>query len=227
MFTVKPSYPAGISRRVFFIGAVAYSVSAINALANELQFDQAFSSRGEPPALHYQVTTESKGVQHRLEVWRDGDRRLKRRTDDAMEIYVVRKARDGEFQLSALDLKKRIHTRIDRTNLFRIGNFTDWYDLAHGLKHPTGSYQLDRSPPVEGRPAALERCSWYDLNQQGRITHVCWSETNRIPLLILSGEGTVLWRVTALDRKPVPEAVFAIQDAGYIQNNANRDIEGD
>ena len=120
---------------------VAAAVS-LNVPAKEPTFEQIFSEKGEPSALHYQAVFTAKGAEHHLEVWRDGEQRLKRRTDEAIETYAFRKPGDPEFHMSILDMKKRIHTRIDRTNLYRIGNFTDWFDLAHGLKHPMGEYRV-------------------------------------------------------------------------------------
>ncbi|HTN51069.1 MAG TPA: hypothetical protein VML50_01595 [Anaeromyxobacter sp.] len=198
------------------------------ARGEELAFDQAFSTRGEPAALHYAVVfTSPRGEEHRLEVWREGDRQVRRRTDEALETYAFRAPADPEFHLSILDRKRRIHTRIDRTNLYRIGSFTDWFDLAHGLRHPLGAYRLARAPAPEGAPPAVEGCRWYDLAQGGRTTHVCWSPRSRIPLLIQAEDGRLSWRVTAVDRGPIPPSTFEIHDEGYVRNDANADVERD
>lgn len=205
---------------------VAVAVS-FDAPAKELKFEQAFSDKGEPVALHYQADFTSKGAKHQMEVWRDGDQRVKRRTDDAIETYAFRKSGDSEFHMSILDLKKRIHTQIDRTNLYRIGNFTDWFDLAHSLKHPMGEYKIAKSQAPDGAPKAIEACQWYDLNQNSQTTYICWSTQNRIPLLIQAQHGEVVWRVTNLDRKTIPAKTFEIHDKGFIHNDANQDIERD
>ncbi len=202
-------------------------VVSLNLSANELKFEQIFSDKGEPPSLHYLAEFSSKGTQHQLELWRDGERRLKRRTDDSVEIYAFRKPDDSEFRLSILDLKRHIHTRVDRTNLYRIGNFTDWFDLAHGLKHPKGVYQLVPASAPQGETKPLTACQWYDLTQQQRTTHVCWSLKKHIPMIIQAQNLEVLWRVTALDQKPVLETHFVIHDEGFVQNDANQDIEND
>ena len=129
--------------------------------------------------------------------------------------------------MSILDRKKRIHTRIDRTNLYRIGNFVDWFDLAHGLRHPKGEYRIATAQAPEGGPKAISSCLWYDLIQDGHITHICWSEKSRLPLVIQGQRGEVLWRVAALDLKPIPTRIFEIHDEGFIRNDANQDIERD
>lgn len=205
---------------------VAAAVS-LAAPAKGLSFEQVFSEKGEPRTLHYEAIFTAKGAEHQLEVWRDGDRRLKRRTDEAIETYAFRKPGDAEFQMSVLDRKKRIHTQIDRTNLYRIGNFTDWFDLAHGLKHPMGEYRVAKAQAPDGAAKAITACQWYDLTQGGRTTHICWSAQSRLPMVIQGQNGEVLWRVAALDRKPIPEKTFEIHDEGFIRNDANQDIERD
>lgn len=132
---------------------------SLHALAKEPTFANVFSTKGEPTTLHYDAVFEAKDGEHRLEVWRDGDRRLKRRTDESVETYVFRKAGDPEFRMSILDRKRRIHTVIDRTNLYRIGNFTDWFDLAHGLRHPKGEYKLAKAAAPDGRRRPSKRAS--------------------------------------------------------------------
>ena len=206
--------------------AAAVSVD-VSAATSERTFEQVFNDQGEPSALHYQVVFTSEGAEHRLEVWRDGSRRLKRRTDETIETYAFRKPGDPEFHMSILDMKKRIHTRIDRTNLYRIGNFIDWFDLAHGLKRPMGKYRVAKAQPPDGVPKAIDACQWYDLIQGERTTHVCWSMQSRLPLVIQPRGGEVVWRVVALDRKPIPAKTFEIHDEGFVRNDANRDIEND
>lgn len=205
----------------------AASCVAYGAFAKDLTFDKVFSDKAEPSSLHYQATYQNQRGEHQLEVWRDGQQRLKRCTDDSLETYATRAAGDTEFQMSVLDLKKKIHTRVDRTNLYRIGNFTDWYDLAHGLRHPKGDYQLAAIAAPVNAPKALDACRWYGLTQQERTTQICWSERSRIPLLILDQDGKAVWTVTKVERRPISSKVFVINDEGFIKNDANQDIEKD
>jgi len=205
---------------------VAVAVSP-NVPAKELKFEQVFSVQGEPGTLHYQVDFAANGAEHRLEVWRDGDRRVKRRTDEAIETYAFHKPGDPEFHMSILDLKKRIHTQVDRTNLYRIGSLTDWFDLAHGLKHPFGEYQIAKAKEPSDAPKTIEACQWYDLTQGTGTTHICWSAQSHVPLTIQMPDGKVVWRVVALDRKPIASKLFEIHDEGFIRNDANKDIDSD
>ena len=205
---------------------VAAAVSQA-AQAKEPTFEEVFTTKGEPRALHYQATFSAKGSEHQLEVWRDGDRRLKRRTDKAIETYVFRQPGSTEFQMSILDNKKKIHTRVGRTNFYRIGNFIDWFDLAHGLKHPVGAYRIAKAQAPDGAPKAVKSCQWYDLTQKNRTTHICWSAQNCLPMAIQAESGEVVWKLTSVDMKPIPAKTFEIHDEGFVRNDANEDIEGD
>ncbi len=225
MKSTLPCSQGGLGLRLATLCVAA--AFSMNAQAKELTFEQAFSAKGEPRTLHYQAAFSAKGAEHHLEVWRDGDQRLKRSTDQAIETYVVRKSGDPEFHMSILDMKKRIHTRIDRANLYRIGNFTDWFDLAHGLKHPTGEYHVVKAQAPAGAPKTFQDCQWYDLTQGQRTTHVCWSTQSHLPLVIQAQDGKVAWKVSDMDSKPIPNKTFEIHDAGFVRNDANQDIEND
>lgn len=194
--------------------------------AGDLTFEVAFATRGEPAALHYVAAYTSGGAVHRVEVWRDGDRRVRRCTDDAVETYGSHAPGEAEFRLSVLDLRRRIHTQVDRSGLYHLGRFTDWFDLTHALRHPQGAYRLTRAAVPRGAPAALDRCDWYALTQGDRTTHVCWSRRDRVPLLIVA-DGAAVWRITSLNRGPIPAGTFDVRDQGFVRNDAGADIEQD
>ena len=132
--------------------AAALLAAAGPAGAKSLRFQDVFRDRGEPASLHYSVAYRSGGAVHRMEVWRDGDRRLRRNTDQAITTFAFHQPGEAGYQLSILDRQKRVHTRIDRTNLYRIGEFTDWFDLAHGLRHPRGDYAPGQNGLRRGHP---------------------------------------------------------------------------
>ncbi|MFT4174949.1 MAG: hypothetical protein QM639_20430 [Rhodocyclaceae bacterium] len=224
------NHTQAMHRRGMTLRLATFCVAAatvFSAQAKEQTFEEAFSTRREPAALHYEVQVFSRGAPHHLEIWRDANRRLRRKTDGDTDLYAFKEQGDSDFRLSILDHKRHIHSLVDRTNLARLGTFTDWYDLGHGLRHPIGDYHLTPGTAPDTAPQAVADCQWYDLTANQRTSHICWSAQLKIPLMIMSSDKVVMWRVTAVDRKPIPAATFAINDAGYVRNDANEDIEND
>ena len=156
------------------LGVVAFAAAPGAAAVPALSFDKVFATAGEPAALHYKVMFVGTGGIHRMEVWRDHDRRVKRVTDQSIESFGTHRPGDPGYRLTFLDRKRRISTTIERTNLYRVGNFTDWFDLTHGLRHPKGAYRLTAGSSPARMPASIAACTWYDLAEGGRTTHICW-----------------------------------------------------
>ncbi|NML42744.1 hypothetical protein HHL11_03205 [Ramlibacter sp. G-1-2-2] len=212
--------------RVPALAAALLATAAAAAPERALRFDEAFAEA--PVSLHYQAEYQARGASHQLEAWVDRGLRLKRVTDGQVESYAVRaSAHEPEYRMTVLDLRRRISTRIDRSNLFRIGSFTDWFELAHALRHPRGDYQLARVSAPAGAGKPLAACDWYQLTQEGRASKVCWSQAAALPLSIVSDEGQEVWRVTQLQRGPVRASVFEVHDRDFVRNDANGDIEKD
>ncbi len=180
---------------------------------------------GEPASLHYRAVYLAAGAPHQLEVWRDGDRRLRRVTDRRTTTLISHVPGNAEFGMTVVDPVKRVVTTINRTNLYRLGNFTDWFDLGHGLRHPKGTYRLlAAAAPKQGSPA-IAACGWYDLVASARTTSVCWSRDLRLPLVIVAG-GKTVWRIASVDRV-VPGDVFSVPSRGFVRVDANRDLDKD
>jgi hypothetical protein len=215
------------SRSLVLCTAAAAVFSAPCSSAAAPDFDHVFSTRGEPAATHFQATYLAGAAEHHVEVWRDGERRIRRRTDDKAESFATRKAGGPDYRLAVLDLDRKIRTDIDRDNLYRIGQFTDWFDLGHGLRHPKGDYRLVPAATPHGAGHPIGACTWVALVQGQQTTHVCWSALAKLPLLIQAADGRTVWRVTHVDHKTIPDKVFAIHDEGFIRNDANADIERD
>lgn len=210
------------------LGMNAWAVSADTPLNSSLNFDSVFSDLHEPASIHFQAAYFVGPDEHRLELWRLGETRLRRRTDDVLETYLVRKPNDVDYQMIVLDRNRKISTRIDRTHLYQIGNFTDWFDLAHGLKHPQGSYQLAKIAAPAGSTKPVAYCDWYSLLVSGRESRICWSRKYRLPLLIYTGpQSQLVWQMQSLSTEPVNIAEFAFDDTGFVENDANQDIERD
>jgi hypothetical protein len=205
--------------------AAAPSGAAVDA-PTSLDFATMFSAKGEPAFLHYGVMFVSKGAVHRMTLWRDHDRLLRRDTDGAITTFAVHTPGDPAYRMIVLDRKRRISTRISRESLYRIGSFTDWYDLTHGLRHPRVAYTLNAGAAPAAMPRVPSPCAWYDLAQGGHVTHICWDAQARLPELIVSG-GHLVWRVVSADRKPIAASVFVVDDKGYVHDDADHDIDKD
>ena len=203
------------------------SAAAGTAAGTALRFETVFATAGEPRTIGFTATYVVRGTPHVVQVWRDGGVRLKRVTDGGVTTLVVRKTDDPEFRMTVVDPKKHTVTTIDRTNLYRLGNFVDWFDLAHGLRHPHGAYTLASGAVPHGVAPSIGRCTWYDLTNGPATTHVCWSTNDRLPLTIAGASGTVVWRVTAIDRRPLAADTFRVADTGFVHVDANRDIDRD
>ena len=219
----------GVSRSIVrALGLGAAAVALLGAAPRPLRFEQVFGTIGEPARLHFRVLYQGAGGVHRLEVWRDGTRRLRRDTDGgALTTFVLARPADGGYRLILLDARRKLRTDVDRDNLYRQGNFTDWFDLAHGLRFPKANYTLALTRRGPQTAASVRPCTWYDLNEGGRVIRICWDKASRLPLLITTEAGRLVWRVTAIDTAPLPPATFAIRDQGYIRNDADRDMEKD
>ena len=213
-----------ITSRAFLLAGI---MVAAGSQAADLDFDKTFQTTGEARQLHYRATYAVDGTAHQVEVWRDGDQRLKRRTDDKLETHVFKRAKQTEWQMVVLDLPRKIRTDIDRSNLYRIGHFTDWFSMSHALARPIGAYRLTALSAAPGNEQALSACRWYALERNSVLSHVCWSGQWRLPLLITDAAGKTQWKVTAASKHALPAAAFALNDAGFVHNDANADIQTD
>jgi hypothetical protein len=209
-----------------FVGLALASTYSM-ASATGLDFDRTFDTQHEPPQISYVATYRAGAEEHRVEVWRDREVRIKRRTDDAIETYLERPRDDDEWTMTMLDLKRRIRTDVDRTNLFRIGHFVDWFSEAHALARPRGSYDLHATNIAVRDAKPIVACDWYELVQVSRSTKICWSKSLDVPLVIVDGRGRVVWRVTRIESRSLAANAFDIDDRGFVRNDANADIQGD
>ncbi|MGI4732526.1 MAG: hypothetical protein ACRYFW_12380 [Janthinobacterium lividum] len=206
----------------------AVAVAGATGAAPGADFDTVFSAAGEPAYLHAEVRFVDRGTAHRMALWRDHERRVLHVTDARITTLATR-TRGAGYDLVVLDHVRRTSTRISRDNLYRIGDFTDWFDMGHGLRHPRGPYALapTAGPVPATLPATPAPCRWYDLSQAAGVAHVCWDGRDRLPLLIATAAWVPMWRVVAIDRSAIPAGRFVLDDRGYVRNDADRDVEGD
>jgi hypothetical protein len=225
MNSIEDLFGSRISRAVLFL-TLAFPAMGSFA-AGGLDFDKTFNDKGEPRTMHYRAIYSLNGTNHQVEVWRDRDQRLKRRTDDTIETFIFKPAMETEWRMVVLDLKRKIRTDIDRTNLYRIGHFTDWFSLSHSLTRPTGQYRLKALDKPMAGETPVAPCRWYSMTRSGWESKICWSNAMRLPLLVLGPDETVQWRVTEFDSKPIALIAYQINDHGFVRNDANDDIQAD
>ena len=224
--------PSANNIRALAVGAAllcAAFAPAAQAGAKAATFASVFDTRGEPAALYYRATFAGKDGPHTVQVWRDGQTRLRRKTDEAIDTYVTRSADDpSAYQMTVVDYRKRITTRIGRDNLIRLGHMSDWFDLAHGLRYPVGAYRLTPAAAPADAPAPVSACHWYALTQGSNTHRICWSAREHLPLLIWSDQAaSAVWQVTQVERRPIGDVDFALHDAGFVRSDANADLDGD
>lgn len=210
------------------LACAAAAAAFVPAFASGLDFDRTFAAGPEPRQSHYVATYRLGGTeQHRVEVWRDRDLHVKRRTDDRIEIHVTKPAGDVEWTMVVLDLKRKIATRVERTNLLRIGHFTDWFGLSHSLARPAGAYELAAITRNAPRVEPVAPCRWYRLTQGGRASRICWNAAHHLPLVVVDGGDDVKWKIVELDSRPLPAGTFAVDDRDFVRNDADQDIHAD
>ena len=195
---------------------------------DSLDFEQTFSVKDEPAQVHFVAEYGQGSQRHRLEVWRDAERRLLRRTDQRLQTLAWRGTDAADLRLVQLDLTRKIRTDIDRTALARLGQWVDWFGLAHGLNRPKGPYRLTQSTPhpaPNGQPVAP--CQWLRLEQGPQTSFICWSSSLKLPLLLMDDSARVIWRVRRFDTQPIAASLYEINDDGFVRNDASADINAD
>jgi len=195
------------------------------ARAGEDLFEQAFGIDGEPNWLHYQAEYSDARGPHRIEIWRDHNIRVKRVTDDRIELIAKQNGEDIRFRVA--DLQRHRVTIVDRSNLIRIGLFADWFSQAHWIAKPAGAYALVLLGSSE--QALGHRCLAWRLTQapDGEPIDVCWSTELKIPLVVRDASQRVIWRVTALDRSPIADVAFAPVEHDAVHTDMNADFSPD
>jgi len=231
--------------RLAALAAWVYSGVALGAAA-PAPGAEAFDVSAEAPAVHLLARYRGgDGRWHRLEAWRRGETFVHRRTDDGSDLYVeADPAYAGHYRYRVLDPRRKVLIEVDRTNLLRIGVFSDWFSLAHLIKPPAAGVRVEAVPPpavlaqADGAAldAAMPACEWLRLlPQPGAVDaplDVCWSKTYAVPVRV---------QVAARDDE-APALLMALESAqtvdaasdallppplapGYSYIDANADID--
>jgi len=215
-------------RSAIYSSVVLLQMSSLVHATSQGDFDRIFSAKNEPKSVYFLASYVTKTGDHQLEVWRQADQ-LRRKTDTSSDAFVTKKPGPEDWSMVILDHQKKIASQIDRMSLLKIGSFTDWYDLGHGLTRPFGPHVVMESKSVPKiKVSPIEPCTWYDLTQKGLTSQVCWSNRVKLPLLIVGNDHqTITWRIQTLKTDPIRREIFLVNDKGYIRNNASKDIMDD
>lgn len=194
-------------------------------------WETAFSTRTSPKAIHFRASyADGAGKAHALEVWREGDERLRRDTDGKMSLYVKKRA-GGEYEYEVIDRENKTRVEVSRTNLYRIGVFSDWPSLATNLTKPPGAVTL-----TVGKRGTLRTkigdCRWIRVEAPpAPAREICWSSALALPLAIERDLGEARFaRELTVDEVStrIPDgSVFQAPRDGFFEVDANRDIRGD
>jgi len=195
------------------------------------EWEAAFPTRAAPQQVHFRaVYRDDFGGTHRLEVWRQADLRLRRRTDEAIDLYVEKSA-SGEYLYRLIDHDRKILIHADRTALYRIGVFSDWIGLAHVLNIPRGGYRVTEA--ARQSPASLRgECVWKRLElvmPALSTSEICWSSRWGLPLEIGTQSEQDGWESRFAVQQvgsfaPGPE-IFAVAREGLVEIDAGPDAE--
>jgi hypothetical protein len=204
-------------------------VSAATLRAEEAasEWERAFPTRAAPAQVHFRAAyLDGSGRTHDLEVWREADVRLRRRTDDAIDLF-VEKSQSGEYVYRLIDHHRNLLLHADRTSLYRLGVFSDWLGLAHVLNVPRGDYRV-ADAPRQSDASLRGECAWKRLERttpSPGSTEVCWSTQWGLPLEIGTTDGSDGWkshfRIEKVGTFTAGPEVFAIAPEGLVEIDAD------
>ena len=192
----------------------------------QVAWDDAFPTASAPPNVYFQARyLDARGDSHRLEVWREADVRLRRKTDEAIDFSVERDL-SGGYVYRLVDRARQTVVAADRAMLYRMGLFSDWRGLAHVLDVPRGEFRI---APIAEAPnkAAHGPCAWFRLEtaKPSSTSEICWSREWGLPLIIrTAGAGGTERFVVEDVRGFLPDATtFTLPRDGLLRLDAGPD----
>ena len=207
-----------------------------------LDWEAAFPVEGAAKDVYLDAHfVGSDGTSHRLQLWRHGAQFLRRRTDEALDLYVHQAERAGDYSYRLIDHYRRVSIDVRRNQLYRIGVFSDWFGLAHVLDRPKTEFvaRTVAALPQERQLPRLKEsqmdCAWRSLQRGNRrsqdITRICWSAKWGLPLSIRArgpkGEWTEQFTVDRVESlsPTLDGAVLQAVPDGYAAFDAGNEID--
>lgn len=222
---------------LYVFPAMAQSVKANVPTLSPAGWDSAFADRSGNAPVHFTAHyLDGHGTSHRLEEWRVGNRHLRRKTDDRIDLHADAVGRTlpeqpPDYLWQILDLQKHIAHRVSTAGMLRLGMLYSYYSMAHLLTRPTGTFTVvHTSKPVPAPanakvdPLAISQphvppCTWWQIDAPGQTsTRVCWIAQYGVPAETWS-QAPDGWRLTffieALDARPIPTSTFVTDTNGF------------
>jgi len=216
-------------------GLIALGLFAVTTLAAQaasipsLSWARAFPVNQAPIDVHFIARyADAQGQPHRLEAWRHGDDFLHRKTDAALNLYLV--GADSQARYRLIDHRRHLSVDVTRVNLYRIGAFSSAFGLAHVLDPSLTPYRIEPATVATQVASRLGGCRWRRLHNDAAKsdTLVCWSSHWGLPLSILdTTTHRPVFEITAVDAKPLKstERTLPPPQPGYARVDADDDID--
>lgn len=168
---------------------LGYALLGFGAPALGLSFQAAFGD--SRPALYLKASyPDASGKAQVMEYWRAADGQVVRRTGGNAELR-LKPAPDGEDEYELRNLKTHIVYTVHRSNLYRIGTFTDRWSVQHLLSRSDAALSdLGRDGDYAG-----QRCHWYQQaasSPKQSPLDICWSAKLGLPLKMRAGNRDLL-----------------------------------
>jgi hypothetical protein len=185
-------------------------------------WEASFPVAGAPTRVYFRAHyTDGRGESHELQVWRNGDREVRRRTDAAIDLYAD-KDNAGNLDYRIVDHTRNVVIHADRLALYRVGRFPNWRGLAHVLDIPIGSYMITALPQPP-QSTQFGECKWIRLqvDQLKAPSNVCWSQAWGIPLMINGvpdGKEKIEFSIEEVrEFQPNEDTIFIIDDKNLVE----------
>ncbi|ATB31390.1 hypothetical protein MEBOL_004852 [Melittangium boletus DSM 14713] len=172
------------------------------AKAGGLSWEKTFGPLATKPDLYVKARTgDPSGGTHALELWREGDRRLRRRTDALLEVWVEDQGAAGAPAYAVTVVDQRSHTvrRVSVERSAKLGPAFTWWPLAHLLPLPGPRYTLRKLKESVLRVGGA-RCEWYLYIPDGQPEQrICWSREYAVALRHEEKRGEGWWTRLAVE----------------------------
>jgi len=207
-----------------FIGAFLLCIAQMASSYAEDTFsnwEASFPVTAAPARVYYRAHyIDRRGESHELQVWRNGDRQVRRRTDAAIDLYAD-KDDAGNLDYRIVDHSRNVLIHADRLALYRVGRFPNWLGLAHVLDTPIGGYTITALPQPP-QSTQFGECKWIRLqvDQLKTPSNICWSQAWGIPLMIKGlpdGKEDIEFSIEEVHEfQPNEDTIFMIDDKDLV-----------